>query len=199
MRPDTSPEHVDHLATISKAKGFLGREFLTWLWYTAESTRESLTLKALGRTFELDLWIDDRVVLESGGGVAQQNAMKGGDPSQSREAAAALATGKTVRELKVGLNVKGLGEFTSVLHADDLTPRGLRLPAPNQDGTPAAADELPIATRLRHMEVFLAILDGLFARFLEVRTAEDWEKTGLPEIRAWIKKRQKQADSATLH
>jgi hypothetical protein len=197
MRPDPTPEHVDHLATISKAKGFLGREFLTWLWYTAETSREAMRLTAAGQAYEFDLWIDDKVVLESGGGVAQQHAMKGGDPSQSREASAALATGKTVRELKIGLNDKGLGEFTASLNADDLSPRGLKLPNP-ESGT-APSDELPLATRLRRMDTFLALLDGLFARFLEERTSDAWEKDGLTAIRAWIKKRQKQAESATLH
>lgn len=198
MRPDSTPEHVDHLTTISKAKGFLGREFLTWLWYTAETTRESLSLAVDGKPLAFDLWVDDRVVLESGGGVTQQSVMKGGDPSQSREASAALSTGKTVRELKIGLNVKDVGEFTSILNADELSPRSLKLPHPS-GGAATSADELPIAARLRNMDVFLKLLDGLFARFLTVRTSEDWDKTGLAAIRDWIKKRQKSGDSATLH
>lgn len=199
MRPEVSPEHVDHLTTISKAKGFLGREFLTWLWYTAETSRESLTVKADGKVTSFDLWVDDRVVLESGGGVSQQNVMKGGDPSQSREAAAALVTGKTVRELKVGLNVKDVGEFTAILHADELSPRSLKLPTIEGATGGPSGDDMPITTRLRQMDIFLHLLDGLFQQFLDARTSEDWEKGGLNDIRQWIKQRQKAGDSATLH
>lgn len=198
MSADTTPEHVDHLTTISKAKGFLGREFLTWLWYSAETSRESLRLEADGKKHEFDLWVDDRVVLEASGSVTQQSVMKGGDPSQTREAGAALATGKTVRELKIGLNVKGQGEFTAILSADDLSPRSLKLPNPNGDGA-SSADELPIATRLRHMDLFVALLDALFLSFLAARTADDWEKKGVSDIRSWIKTRQKGGDSGTLH
>ena len=198
MRPDITPEHVDQFNSLSKAKGFLGREFLTWLWYTAETTRESLSLTIKGKVVHFDLWVDDRVVLESGGGIAQQSVMKGGDPSQSHEAGAALVTGKTVRELKIGLNVKDVGEFTSILHADELSPRSLKLPSP-AGGAATSADELPIATRIRHMDAFLDLLDGLFARFMDTRTSDEWEKTVLNDIRVWIKKRQKTGESATLH
>ena len=39
-----------------------------------------------------------------------------------------------VRELKIGLNVKGVGEFTSILNCEDLSPRSLKLPNPNGEG-----------------------------------------------------------------
>lgn len=199
MAADSTPEHVDHLTTISKAKGFLGREFLTWLWYTAETSRESLELEADGKMQQFDLWVDDRVVLEASGSVTQQSVMKGGDPSQTREAAAALSTGKTVRELKIGVNIKGQGEFTAILNAEDLSPRSLKLPSPNGDGSATTGDELPITTRLRQMDLFLALLDALFLRFVETRTSAEWEKSGVDDIRKWIKKRQKDGDSGTLH
>ena len=37
---------------------------------------------------ELDIWVDDRIVLEATGNQSHQNVMKGGAPSQSREAEA---------------------------------------------------------------------------------------------------------------
>lgn len=202
MARDASPEHVDHLTTISKAKGFLGREFLTWLWYTAETIKERQKVADRNgdKELEFDLWVDDRVVLESSAGQAQQNVLKGGDPSQSREAAAALQTGKTVRELKVGFNVKGYGEYTAILGCDELTPRSLKLPNPKDENAPASTDpdELPIALRVRHLDTFLACLDGLFVKFLDARTAESWESEGLKEMRDWVKKRQK-GETDTLH
>ncbi len=194
-------EHVDQLTTATRAKGFLGREFLTWLWYLAETKRErqKVPLRVGKGSYEFDLWIDDRMVMEANAGMAQQNVMTGGDPSQSQEAGAALATGKTVRELKVGINVKGVGEFSALLGCEDLNPRSLRLPAPQDEAGTTAVDELPIATRLGHMSVFLTVIDGLFARFLDVRTADSWEEETLPDMRSWIKKRHAAVESAKLH
>jgi hypothetical protein len=194
-------EHVEHLTNLSKAKGFLGREFLTWLWYLIETNDESLTVPGRGQDpLEFDLWIDDRIVLEATAGNSHQNVMKGGDPSQSHEASAALFTGKTVREMKIGVNAKGYGEMTAVLNCDDLNPRGLKLPKPDADGAAQAApDELPIVARLKCTETFLAILDGLFQRFLSQRTADVWQADSIPAMREWIKKRQKDVESGILH
>ena len=48
--------------TLGRSKSFLGREFLTWLWYLAETMQERLRLEVSGRTLEIDLWVDDRLV-----------------------------------------------------------------------------------------------------------------------------------------
>ena len=193
----TTPDHVDQLTTLTKAKGFLGREFLTWLWYTAETTKERLKLRdRKGGELEVDLWVDDRIVLDGTSGHAHQNVMKGGTPSHSREAAASLATGKTVREMKLGLSIKNAGEYSAVLHCDDLNPRSLRLPGLDGD---AAKAEVPLAIRIKAMELFTAVLDGLFARFLAERCDEEWEKTGLQNMRSWIRSRQKAGEEGTLH
>lgn len=189
----TDNEHLEQLNTLTKAKAFLGREFLTWLWYTAESGKERVKVTAPGSraSFELDLWVDDRIVLDGASADSHQHVMKGGDPSHSREAAASLSGGKTVRELKLGLNVKNIGEFSAILHCDELNPRSLKLPAPGSGEGQASAADVPLVHRLRAMETFLAALDGLFARFLSVRVGDNWERDGLSEMREWVKARQK--------
>jgi len=204
------PDRVEQLTSLSKAKAFLGREFLTWLWYSVESTDGALSVQLQGEKVpvEFDLWIDDRIALENSNGLAHQSVIKGGDPSQSREAAVSLATGKTVRELKLGMNVAGIGEFSAVLNCDDLNPRSLKLPAPgNQepartgsaDQRQAPSGAVPLTHRLQMISTFVGILDELFAKFLAVRVAEDWESKGLLSMRDWIKARQSRVASGIMH
>lgn len=193
---------LEQLTSIPKAKAFLGREFLTWLWFLADTTDKELEYqdKATGKKKRFDLWIDDRLVLESGRGLSHENVLKGGDPSNSQEAGTALATGKTVRELKLGVHIKGVGDFTAVLNEGDLNPRSLKLPTVETGEAEGSAEPtLPIATRLKQTEAFLTILDRLFALFMEQRVGDEWESEHLPRIRAWVKKRQHAADTATLH
>jgi hypothetical protein len=106
-----------------------------------------------------------------------------------------------VRELKIGVNAKGYGEMTAVLNCDDLNPRSLKLPKPDgeEGGAQASPDELPIIARLKSTEAFLAILDGLFQRFLSRRTDDAWQADSIPAMREWIKKRQKDVESGFLH
>lgn len=201
---DLSTEHLDALANVSKAKTFLGREFLTWLWFTSESARGWRTLTHPRRVtkVEFDLWIDDRMVLEAQSRVpalAHQSVMKGGDPSHSREAAAALAVGKIVRELKLGLNIKGVGEFFAVLGSEDLSPRSLKLPMPTNDQGDAQKTAQPLGVRLQHLDLFVVILDHLFATFLSERTSDHWESKTLQDIRDWVQSRQRNEESGRLH
>lgn len=196
----SSPEYVEQLQAVVRAKGFLGREFLTWLWYLAEAQKEPMTAPSRDGPVEFDVWIGDRLVLEASTGLSLEHMIKGGDPSQSQEAYTALTNGKSVRELKLGLSIRGYGEYTAVLHCDDLNPRSLKLPQPDDDTAPEGqARDLPIVLRLKQTEAFLACLDGLFAHFLKSRTADGWEDGELKDIRGWIKRRQKAAEPDTLH
>lgn len=203
--PQLSAQHLEQLTSMPRAKAFLGREFLTWLWYMAETDEAKLEIPARERQAArpFRIWVDDRLVLESGRGMSHENLLKGGDPARSHEAAAALACGKTVRELKLGLNIKGIGDFTAILSETDLNPRSLKLPVPDNDADQgqSSAATLPIAARLQQTELFLAALDTLFLMFIEKRVAGDFETEHLAPIREWIKKRQQSvlSGAAILH
>lgn len=186
-------DHVENLTTLSQAKAFLGREFLTWLWYIAETEVDTLTLHSeeLNKKVSFDIWIDDRLVLESSSGEALESHLKGGAPSQSHEAAAALLSGKQVKEMRLGLRVEDIGEYFVTLKSQDLSPRSLKLPTPDQSSDKGGTDpdELPILTRLYYLRIFSNIMDGLVQRFMALRTTEDWDAKGVKDIRSWIKSR----------
>ncbi len=186
---NTGSNHVDQLTTVTKSKAFLGREFLTWLWYVSETSKDPhLASVSSGSEVEFQIWVDDRIVLESGNTNAHQSVMKGGDPSQSGEASVALQSGKMVRELKLGVHLKELGDFTANLHCDDLSPRSLKLPSPGS-ADEGKVDAIPVITRLRHTQLFVDILDHLFKRFLDLRTQKEWESMHLLHIRDWVKQK----------
>jgi len=204
-----SPSTED-LTSLSRAKGFLAREFLLWLWWRSESEDFAVEVKSTAesgrrRTMKASVWIDDRVVLESPSGQIHEHIMKGGTPAQSIESAEALATGKTVKEIKIGLAVEGLGDFSAVLDGESLSPRGLKLPAPDSDATAVSADgtpsrprALPVSARLDLIDVFVCFLDQLFATFMEERTVGDWSNKGGASIRKWIRTRRVAATN-TVH
>lgn len=198
---NTSSEHVDQLTTVTKSKAFLGREFLTWLWYVAETSKDPHIAQIVNGErpeVEFQLWVDDRIVLESGNANAHQSVMKGGDPSQSGEASVALQSGKTVRELKIGLHIKDLGDFTANLHCDDLNPRSLKLPASGSRDE-GKVDALPVLVRIRHTQMFLEIIDHLFKRFLDLRTQKDWDNMHVLHIRDWVKQKSSGSRAKQVH
>lgn len=190
---ELNPSHID-LHALTRSKRFLGSEFLTWLWYKIEENDE-LTLFPRGSSaaVRMNLWIDDRIVTSASSG--QLNLLRGGDPVNSAEAAVALLSGKTVRELKVGFNIHGVGEYRATLNASDLRPKGLVLPSFEQEDDEESAPAM-IPLRVRQVEFFLRILDGIFALFIDDRTSPDWDNAMTRAINEWITSR---SNWKTLH
>ena len=177
LSEDAHASQIEWYQSITASKPFFGQEFLTWLWFRSESGEDQVNLTgSTGEEYVFDLWIDDRLILESSTARAHHHTIRGGDPSQSAEAATALLTGKSVKELKMGINVEGYGEYQAVLSGKDLAPRSLSLPDQEDASGEAIADPLElIQLRLEQMRVFLDILDGLFLQFISERTEDSWE------------------------
>ena len=70
---------------------FLGKEFLTWLWYRSESAGGVFPL---ADEKSVTLWFDDRIVLELAfENVKEVNTIRGENPTGTEEAKAALRMG----------------------------------------------------------------------------------------------------------
>jgi len=196
-----STEHLQNLANLTQTKVFLGKEFLTWLWYMSdEKVHVDVELVDSDEVIDVELWIDDRILLESDNGSKEESLMRHGDPSKSSEAAVALENGKTVKELKLGIRIREYGEFTSNLSYDQLNPKSLQLPiSQNQNDDEEIDSSSKLSTRIHQTNVFLSVLNGLFLMFLNERTDKNWEDKGLRKIREWITAKAKQSKRGTLH
>lgn len=191
--------HVDRLLSTSKSKSFLGREFLTWLWYYVEKSESPFTIKSPKNTetYTIDLWIDDRIVLDSPNGRAHVQTLKGGDPSRSLEAASALLTGKSVKEMRLGFHLNSMGDFTFTLNSQDLSPKSISLPEPSSDSEQDQQVSL-LSFRLKATEVLVDIIDGCFSMFLDQRIDQSWQDEGLGAIKKWIRTKKTDLET-TLH
>ena len=184
---------AERLRTLSKTKAFIGREFLTWLWYLSESNEDFFEVKNPDETetYRISCWIDDRVTLSSLSSKAHVHNLRGGEPSQSAEAAAALKTGKTVKDLKLGLHIEGFGETTFSLSAEDLSPRSITwLESDDLDRQDIIESEsLQLAVQLERAAAISHILDGLFRRFMLEFLQKDQPEELRTIMRKWIEKR----------
>ena len=177
--------NIDEINSATTHKGFLGREFLTWLWFFAESDGGQFQLTADGKkNTEAQLWIDDRIALSSKVGSSHEHVIKGGTPGQCQEAALALRHGKSVREMRIALEIADIGLFSLTLNGDDLSPRSVRLPEP-QEGV----DENPLEQRIRHTTILSKAMDQLLIKFMDERASKVWDTEKLEAIRTWIKTR----------
>ena len=167
--------------TDPRAQGFLGREFLTWLWFRCEMDGGTFEL---GREQEeVGVVFNDYVSLISDGDDREESIVKKGSPHRSAEARTALLVGKIVATAKLEV-ARGERSWTVTISGETLDLRSVKYPSPQADDPEEKAIE-----RLDAMRELSEIVDGLYGLFLRVRTAPEWDAKEVPAMAKWIEKR----------
>lgn len=156
----------------------LSGEFYTWLWWASE---------VRGAVFELgdpvgmiELWVDERLAFRNADDTRVTAVMTGEAPSTSLEARAALAGGKVLNELRIGLR-RDDREFTVTLKGPAMHFTGVKLPQVVSDGV----DEVLYDRMFLYGELTL-IMRALYNSFATDRVSGEWETAVLPALRRWI-------------
>lgn len=161
-------------------RAFLGEEFLTWLWWRAESGRAEFEVD--GATVGITL--DAPVLLrgeEDAAGKRPEQALRHGQPLRGAEAAAALRHGKRLARARLLVGTADR-EFAATFDAESFQLRSIAIPPPGEDDDPAER-------ALREMAAFeeaVRLFDGLYRAFLEERLAPRFRAETLPKIRDWV-------------
>jgi len=170
---------------LANSKFFLAKEFLMWLWYMIEKKRGNFSIQRKKNSLSVEIWIDDKMVFESSQGENRESQLRGGFPSSSMEASIALATGKSIREMKLGVDVGDYGNFRFLLNATDLSPRSILLPSA-PDWLVAEKAETPVLQRVELLETLASIIDGVFLKFILVRMQKNWKENYISQTHQWL-------------
>ena len=168
------------------SQAFLGREFLTWLWYRCEADGGTFDLP----DGEVGVVFNDYVALVSEGEEREENICRKGSAHRSREARTALFVGKVVSAAKLEI-ARGERSFRATISGETLDVRGAKYPDPESEDPLERTVE-----RLQAMEELGEIVDALYAQFLAIRLSSRWEEKEAPAMTKWIKKRARQAEAA---
>lgn len=161
---------------LIQQKAFVGKEFLTWLWYRAE-TNPAFDLPG-GRKCEVEML--GPILLDAHYGDARSTALRGDSPATAPEAATALLEGKKLKRIRLKISSDGV-DWIATLDGENFNVSGLNLPK---------AGQLPFeeALRLRvdYALEFDSLLSELFNLFLELRLdAKEW-KPEIGKIQVWV-------------
>ena len=157
---------------------FFGSEFLTYLWFMSETSEQAYQLAEDEEQFEVIF--DDRLTVGGAQVNAQENLFRGGHPTSSLEAHAALRLGKLATEARVRI-IRGAQEWSFVLKAGDLSVSALKVPA-----VLSKKDDDRFYERMYLLEELEKMMNLLYRSFLERRLTDDWERELLPSIREWV-------------
>lgn len=166
------------LGELIETRRFLGREFLTWLWFESEVFDERFTIEGFG---DCELWLERQITLEATTEVGKEKSrLSGHAPSGTPEAREALRQGKLPIQARLGVR-RDEQEFALVLDADTLGLSGVKIPALIK-----GEGEDPFYERISLVEEIERAIESLYRDFVVLRLRDEWARLALPAMRAWI-------------
>jgi recombination associated protein RdgC len=169
---------------ILQQKAFLGREFLTWLWFKSDRTGGHVDIPGK-RVIEV-LFLD-RMTLDLSDAESPQIVALKGEQSELREGLAALREGKKIEEARISIRA-GENDFTLVLKGTWFSFGSFRTPPilPAQEADEEDGFEAAFLEKVYLIDEGMQILDDLFEYFISLRISDQWEGEELPAIRHWV-------------
>ena len=159
---------------------FLGRDFLTWLWFKSETNNGWFDLEELGMA---EVWFNGRVTLQPESDQEPETITCIGENSRLSEARFALTKNKKVTQALVKL-IMGDHEWTFTLDSMWMNFKSLKSPKIllDKDDDP---DGL-FYERVFLMDQPIRAVDRIFLSFIRLRTSTDWDTMELPALISWI-------------
>ncbi|MDD3473740.1 MAG: hypothetical protein PHS86_13245 [Syntrophaceae bacterium] len=168
---------------ILREKAFLGREFLTWLWFKSDQTGGIIEIPGKKPIQVIFL---DRMTLDLSDVETPQTVSIKGEYSELREGLAALREGKKIEEARISL--KGdENEFTMVLKGTWLSFGSFKTPAilPSDERDADLEAEGNFLEKISLVEEGMSLVDDLFKYFVKSRISEAWELAEVPSMKKW--------------
>ncbi|MBL8754235.1 MAG: hypothetical protein JNK15_13115 [Planctomycetes bacterium] len=165
--------------TGADTHGFLGEEFLTWLWFRWETEGGDFTLPG-GRLVGVAL--DDFLLFAAKSEDETEQTLRRGLPTRTAEARTALRQGHRLRKARL-LVAEGSRQWSATLDATTLTLGGVKLP---EDAEECESDVDRTADRSANWLALHEIVQGLYGQFLRERLRADYKKSGAEKQARWM-------------
>jgi hypothetical protein len=162
--------------------GFLGEEFLTWLWFRLETDGGDFDLGD-GRSVAVSL--DDFIAFAPGEDDETEPTLRKGTPSLTAEAGAALRHGRRLSRARL-LIALGDSQWRVTLDGSTMTLRSIRLP---DDDPEAESAEDRARERAANFLLVHDIVAALYRTFLRVRLRPEYLAQEAHRQAAWMASR----------
>ncbi len=182
-RKDALSSMVNVQSVHAQEEGrFLGHEFLTWLWFFAESPEPYLSF---AQDKGVEVALGERMVLRLPN-EGKEKVVCTTRAYALHEARTALRQGKMVDEIQIALKA-GENDYLVTLDSLLFAFKGLKTPkqlAGSEEDDPDGR----FLEKMFFLEEVTSILNALYKRYLEARLSTEWEADLLPRLKEWIAK-----------
>lgn len=168
-------ERQDGVAT----HGFLGEEFLLWLWYSWESDGGEFKLPG-GRVIGVAL--DDLLTFSAANEDDTEQTLRRGLPTRTAEARTALRSGRRLRKARL-LLAEGQRQWSFTLEGASLGMSGVKLP---EDAEECESEADRTADRAANWLALHEIVQALYVQFLRLRSAPEYLRSLAEKQAQWM-------------
>ncbi len=156
----------------------MAAEFYVWFWWYSENNEGRFNLgDNLGVVYA---WVDQRLSFRRPGDQKVSTVLTGENPAASLEARAALAGGKVLQDVRIGMR-RDEREFYATLRGPAVHVGALKLPQVMSEGL-----EEQVYDRMFLYEEFHLVLGAILQQFADMRASSEWKSKVLPELRGWL-------------
>ncbi len=159
--------------------GFLGEEFLTWLWFRWEVDGGEFTLPG-GRVVGIAL--DDFLSFGAPSEDETEQTLRRGLPTRTAEARTALRQGRRLRKARL-LVAEGPRQWAVTLDAPTLSLGGVKLP---EDAEECETERDRTEDRAANWLALHELVHGLFALFLKDRLRDEYARSSGEQQARWM-------------
>jgi len=159
---------------------FLGREFLVWLWFRAETQKG---LSDLGEKGNCEHWFDGKITLQSENERGLETITCAGETPNMKEARFSLSEGREIIQAAIKLDV-GDNRFSFVLDSTWMNFKTFKSPKIMQD-----REDDPdgfFYEKMFLIEEAVSAVDLIYYSFLKLRLSPEWETREGPALGKWI-------------
>lgn len=159
--------------------GFLGEEFLTWIWFRWETTGGEFNLSG-GRVIGIAL--DDFLAFAAPSDDETEQTLRRGLPTRTQEARTALRQGRRLKKARL-LIAEGARQWSVTFDAPTMSLMGVKLP---EDAEECESEQDRTADRSANWLALHEIVQSLYAVFLKDRLKPDFLKTIAAQQATWM-------------
>lgn len=170
---------MNQKADGEQTHGFLGEEFLTWIWFRWETSGGEFTLSG-GRVVGVAL--DDFLAFAAPSDDETEQTLRRGLPTRTAEARLALRQGRRLKKARL-LLAEGSRQWSATLDAPTLGLTGVKLP---EDAEECESEQDRTADRAANWLALHEIVQALYGQFLEERVRADYRKTVGEQQAQWM-------------
>jgi len=171
------------IATAYNKYKFLGNDFLTWIWFLIETNQNISSVLTSNDAVTLE--VGNSIVLENKlGDKSKEKISIKGDQAGLEEGTTALKKGAFVTQINLICKINK-DEYKFTIKGESLNITGLKTPKTDLSKNKEKIEGLVLEKTFFCFKIF-KVIDTLFLKYLEQRTADEWNVKGLQDIKNWI-------------